>query len=153
MGQVLLDCFIWMSVFKCGNMQVPSKRGLDWYVKPETNKLKKVWTPEGRWWQFVWQLENIQAPTFGTTQWRWTCDHIHYLKEKFSPWVDCGVQCVMKIVELKLWIALVQYESLALVPVYFMTPLSVILPRSPLKCEFVAWLYKPLCRKWRFLVP
>lgn len=32
----------WMSVFKHGNMQVPSQRGLDRYIQPETNKLKKV---------------------------------------------------------------------------------------------------------------
>lgn len=61
------------------------------------------------------------------------------------------MQCVMKLVELKLGLAGVEDGSFDVVPVYVMTPVSD-LPAFLPKREFVAWLYKSLCRKWRFLV-
>lgn len=53
----------------------------------------------------------------------------------------------MKLVELKLWLAWVEYGSFDMVPVYLMTPLSVTFHPSSPKREFVAWLYKSLCRE------
>lgn len=57
----------------------------------------------------------------------------------------CSSMCY-KIVELKLWIALVKYESLALVSVYFMIPLSGTFTCPPLSVN-CSMMYKPLCRK------
>lgn len=41
-GPSPLKATLWILFFKYGNMQVPSRRGLDWCIKPETNKLVKV---------------------------------------------------------------------------------------------------------------
>lgn len=42
MGWVRSWAAFWMCFFKkCGNMQVSSSRGLDWAVKPGTNKLRE----------------------------------------------------------------------------------------------------------------
>lgn len=55
----------------------------------------------------------------------------------FSPWVDCGVQYVMKLVELKLWLAWVKYESFTLVPVYFYDSLPSIPPLLVWICSMI----------------
>lgn len=43
MGSVLSGYFVDIIFFKYGNMQVPSQRGLDWCIEPETDKLVKVY--------------------------------------------------------------------------------------------------------------
>lgn len=90
----------------------------------------------------MWQLENVRAPPLGQLSEAELCA-IYYLKEMFSHWADCARQCVMKTVDLKLWIALVKWVTC-------FGPLSAT-SLAPPWVWIIAWLYKALVDNGNFL--